>query len=459
VPAVISPDNIWGRAFRTPAVAAEEGKIDDSEGSMRAMYDWYLPPKPEEIERVWSTGILTVDTNVLLDLYRYHEQTREQLLISIEAFKGRVWLAHQASEEFIRNRTTVIAGAAKTFKDAAKTVDVLRSAAQTASDTLAGYRLVPRPLIEAVKSATTKAIEEAIASLTQAEGAYPNYFRDDPILERLLSLFDGAVGQPPTPDELDALHKEGEIRKVSQIPPGYLDKDKDGSRPYGDFILWRQMLLHAKERQLPIVFVTSERKPDWWEEHSGKRIGPRRELLLEASRVAAQRVLIYQTEQFVQVAATRQGRPVEDSIVKEIQEIGQRRELDPAQDAAGAPTGAIDALELKWDTAHARCIVSDGRFVVQRGSTARVTEVPSLNEGSRLLRADLLKRGVLSESDNKQVYLFTEDYSFDTPSAAAAVVSGTGLNGRRHWMVEGTKISYGQWMDGQQRDDQAASEE
>jgi hypothetical protein len=120
---------------------------------------------------------------------------------------------------------------------------------------------------------------------------------------------------------------------------------------------------------------------------------------------------------------------------------------------------AIDMLELKWDTAHARCVVSDGRFVVQKGSTARVTEVPSLSEGSRLLRADLLRRGVLDTTNDQHVYIFTEDYAFDTSSAAAAVVCGTGLNGRRHWMLEGTRTSYGQWEDGQLKSTEVTTDE
>lgn len=304
---------------------------------MRQRYDWYVPPTDQEIDRVWRDGILTLDTNVLLDLYRYHEQTRQELLGSLAAFKGRLWLAEQVAEEFIANRTGVIASAAKTFKEAEKALETLQKSAQGAVETLTGYRLVPRPLIEALGRAMTQATSEAVAALQAAETDYPNYFRDDPILEQVLALFTGAVGAAPTPEELDALYKEGEERKNAQIPPGYLDKDKDGKRPFGDFILWRQVLLHAKSRSLPVVFVTSERKEDWWEEHSGKRIGPRRELLREASQVASQRVLIYQTDQFVQLAATRKGQRVTDEVVQEIREISsRRRDYDPGREPAVA---------------------------------------------------------------------------------------------------------------------------
>ncbi|WP_303875685.1 PIN-like domain-containing protein [Stutzerimonas kunmingensis] len=71
---------------------------------MKNQYGWHLPLPEEEIKKAWDNGVLTVDTNVLLDLYRYHENTRNSLLESIAAFDGRVWLSHQAATEFFRNR-------------------------------------------------------------------------------------------------------------------------------------------------------------------------------------------------------------------------------------------------------------------------------------------------------------------------------------------------------------------
>src|SRR5687767_10178350 len=103
---------------------------------MRQRYNWYLPLTKEEADRVWKEGLLTVDTNVLLDLYRYHDQTQKELLGALEAFRGRVWLAHQVAEEFIANRTSVIASAAKTFAEAEKAVDVLQKASQSGIEAL-----------------------------------------------------------------------------------------------------------------------------------------------------------------------------------------------------------------------------------------------------------------------------------------------------------------------------------
>lgn len=107
-------------------------------------------------------------------------------------------------------------------------------------------------------------------------------------------------------------------------------------------------------------------------------------------------------------------------------------------------------LELRWEDAAAECVVRDGQFVVQAGSFARAKEVDSLGDGSRALRKNLRDSGVLAPVEGKSgVLKFTQEYAFDSPSGAAAVVSGTGLNGRAAWKVRGEGISYKEWQEKQ----------
>lgn len=74
--------------------------------------------------------------------------------------------------------------------------------------------------------------------------------------------------------------------------------------------------------------------------------------------------------------------------------------------------------------------VGDG-FVVFRGSLARYSEVPSIHDWLKNLRQQLLEREVLVKEGN--AYVFTQDYRFNSPSAAAGVVMGSNANGRRAW--------------------------
>lgn len=105
-------------------------------------------------------------------------------------------------------------------------------------------------------------------------------------------------------------------------------------------------------------------------------------------------------------------------------------------------------LELKWDTAEAHCDVREGQFTVRKGSSAREKEVDSLADGYRALRKKLLEDDVLT-STGGGLLRFTKDYRFDSPSAAAAVVAGTNLNGRVVWKVNEQGISYKEWQEQQ----------
>ena len=111
---------------------------------MKDLYQWHFPLGPGEINDAWTGGILSVDTNVLLDLYRYHEETRNLLLKALEHFGERTWLTNQVAEEFFRNRNSVIASASSGFTSADKIAEeILRQTGEEAAK-LAKNRIIPQ---------------------------------------------------------------------------------------------------------------------------------------------------------------------------------------------------------------------------------------------------------------------------------------------------------------------------
>ncbi len=312
---------------------------------MRNRYAWYLRPSGEELDRIWSEGILTVDANVLLDLYRYHERTRESLLGALESFSGRVWLSHQAAEEFFRNRTSVITSASKAYGDANGALVKLESNLASTVSGLNSKRLIPRPITEALHAAVASAIDSARKEVESVRAAQPDFLASDPVLDRLLNLFDGAVGKAPDAEALEQLIKESSERMERRIPPGYADADKGADRVHGDFLLWRQVLDHAKAAERDVVLVTSEQKEDWWERSGGKTVGPRMELAREASEHAGQRVLIYQTTRFIKYVSDLAGQPVTEDVVNEIREAGAQREADEAQKGRELRSACVEQVQ------------------------------------------------------------------------------------------------------------------
>ena len=112
-------------------------------------------------------------------------------------------------------------------------------------------------------------------------------------------------------------------------------------------------------------------------------------------------------------------------------------ELSLFSTAATATAGQMPVL-----TCQGRGVVAHGEdtpqgFVVQSGSLAAKDETPSLSANISKLRSDLLTRGIFALEG--AVFIFTQDYTFNSPSSASAVVLGRSSNGRTDWRDAGGK--------------------
>ncbi|QOJ04349.1 MAG: GIY-YIG nuclease family protein [Planctomycetia bacterium] len=108
-----------------------------------------------------------------------------------------------------------------------------------------------------------------------------------------------------------------------------------------------------------------------------------------------------------------------------------------------APQSPLFRLAAAGVQAEARVV--DGQFVVLKGSTARKQGVDSWTS-YKGLRADLIESGRIVEGTDPQILVFEENVSFDSPSAAAAVVLGRNSNGRLAWKVADTGKTYADWQ-------------
>ncbi|MFA6061714.1 MAG: GIY-YIG nuclease family protein [Gallionella sp.] len=93
-----------------------------------------------------------------------------------------------------------------------------------------------------------------------------------------------------------------------------------------------------------------------------------------------------------------------------------------------------ETLYLDSKGMQARGYESSQGFIVLNGSQAMLKEQPSAAthaRGAVELRADLKERGVIKEEGNELI--FTQDFSFSSPSTAASVILGRAANGRTEW--------------------------
>ena len=67
---------------------------------MRKLFPGYYSPSQEEFEKIWQEGLIIFYTNVLLDLYRYSENTVKSLVEVMDSLEKRIWIPFQVSKEY-----------------------------------------------------------------------------------------------------------------------------------------------------------------------------------------------------------------------------------------------------------------------------------------------------------------------------------------------------------------------
>lgn len=111
--------------------------------------------------------------------------------------------------------------------------------------------------------------------------------------------------------------------------------------------------------------------------------------------------------------------------------------------AATVPGDPVFEIVSKKHHLTATAKLSDGEFVVLKGSDARSSWEGAEYANYRVLHQQLLESGVLKLNGEKAV--FTENYAFSSPSAAAATVLGRTSNGTVEWQVKGQPMTYKSW--------------
>src|SRR6185503_17618148 len=94
---------------------------------MKELFPGFYQPTDHEFKKLWEKCTFVLDANVLLNLYRYPEEAKADLLKVIGKISDRLWLPYQAALEYQRNRLTVIAEQQKKFSDVKEAFDAAES--------------------------------------------------------------------------------------------------------------------------------------------------------------------------------------------------------------------------------------------------------------------------------------------------------------------------------------------
>lgn len=280
---------------------------------MRNKIKEFIEPTGSEKQKLWESAVFVFDTNVLLNLYRYSAKTRKSLLSAFESLKDRVWLPYQVAYEYMRKRCEVIYETVQRYEQFAKEIDSFTNR------TVETLRLTSNDEeISELKRYLFKWLDS-----NKDRNLLVLNMEEDEILDKILTIFDGKVGDNIDDQELLLIRKEGEDRYKKLIPPGYMDRKKqkdkeDDNNAYGDLIIWKQIIKYAKENKQGIVYVTHDQKEDWWNIVKGKTIGPRPELRKEFMDETKQEFHMYSMNSFINTYNKMNENQIAKSAIEEV---------------------------------------------------------------------------------------------------------------------------------------------
>jgi len=284
---------------------------------MKAKFPGYFRLSKTASNKLWDEGLICLDASVLLDSYRYSESTREELLKLLGRLRNRLWIPHQAAQEFLDNRCGVIWSQAEAYQDSQKQLESIERSFKSSR----GHPFLSDAMLKEV----SKLFEKVKGHLQSRQQELEKLIIADPIQDAIVALVEGKIGEPFSPQRMTEIKAEGEERYKTKIPPGYLDKDKPEEKKCGDLIVWLQLIEQAKRSKKGITFVTSDTKDDWWWTFKGKTLGPRPELVAELRLQAGADLQMYSVDSFIQHASEKVGTRVKPEAIKEVREISDER--------------------------------------------------------------------------------------------------------------------------------------
>lgn len=315
--------------------------------SFKGFYD--LPD--DGLSKVWSADetLFILDTNILLNLYQYSQETQDEFFKALDVVKGRLWIPFHVALEYQRRRLEVIRIEKSVFATIHKKLDALK---ERVGNDFSEFNLKARntelfDLEESFKKDLFSLVDNFKVEVSKADKSQPCVRTYDVIRAKLDELLEGRVGVEPTEQWVLKVAEEGKKRYENKVPPGYEDtnKDKDPSkatftfnnvqyeRKYGDLIIWKQMIEHLSKLTTiqNVIFITDDSKEDWWEildSRGEKKIGARPELRSEIyAEAGIENFKMYHTNDFLAAAEEYCGISVDEKAIEETQFLLNNWEL------------------------------------------------------------------------------------------------------------------------------------
>lgn len=330
---------------------------------MKNKFLGYIPYEEELVKELWDRAIFVVDANILLNLYRYSETTKEKVVDDLKKVKDRLWIPYNTAQEFFNNRLLVIQTQNNIYNDIIQQINfnpIIDEVNKIRHITLSSKKEEMIKIINTCKESLIQIIEE--------DRSNNNTSRKDDILTIIVDLFDGKVGEKILDKKLEDYKKVIDERYINSIPPGFKDaKKKKEGRKYGDCINWFSIIEYAKDNGKDIIYVTDDNKDDWF---SKEYKTPRMELLQEFyEKTNNKKIYIYNTEGFVvNFDKYINNNEVNEVITNEIKKVAEEDE-----DYSYYGSECLNDLDSLYE-------FRDRKFEIDKTLTIKIIYEEELNE-------------------------------------------------------------------------------
>ena len=237
----------------------------------------------EKIERILNTnGIVVLDTNVYLNIYDRSPEFSGFSIEVLNSIKDTVYLPQIVKNEFLKNHRECFNRQKKKVEKACEKLSVLLdSTIQKVNNQCSVIKSFQFPDIDDIQ-------RRIIEKITDAQRVSKDYAEEHDVLKLVndvnlkkdfvFDLVQWLIDNKHTMGELSiydqyALAPIADKRFENKMPPGYKDEKKDYELgKYGDFFVWEQTIRFAKQNNLPVIYVTDDKKADWHENQNGTAV-------------------------------------------------------------------------------------------------------------------------------------------------------------------------------------------
>lgn len=220
--------------------------------------------------------IYILDTNILLAPYDLSGKRLDSIIKIYEKLisENRLFLPSTVVKEFAKNRPIKLCHLYQSLLDYKSKIYL---------NTLPSLNILKDDDIYKTLIKLNKDINDQLNLYSNEVGKLiekiKNYNWDDPISIHYSRLFTekSIINVDINYEELS---KQWSNRLKEDIPPGFKDKHKN-NKGIGDFLIWSEILLFAKEKNKDVIYVTNELKNDWFHNSNKQPLYPRYELIYE----------------------------------------------------------------------------------------------------------------------------------------------------------------------------------